>query len=46
MTLTGLDVEDRLVVELELAARERLAQVELEQPPRLRARVHPGSKKR
>ena len=36
------DVADRLVIDLEFLAPQRGAQVEFQEPPRLRARVHPG----
>ena len=36
------DVADRLVIDFELPALQRRAQVEFQDPPRLRARVHPG----
>ena len=35
-----LEIDDRLVVELELALGERLAEIELERAARLHARVH------
>ena len=36
------DVADRLVVGLEFVALQRRAQIHLQQPPRLRARIHAG----
>ena len=36
------DVDQRLVVQLELAAHDRLAQIEFQRAPRLHARVHLG----
>ena len=38
--LVALEIDDRLVVELELAGRQRLAQVVLQGAPRLHLRVH------
>ena len=40
--LVGPQVDERLVVQLELAVGERLAQVELERAARLQPRVHLG----
>ena len=36
------NVADRLVIDLELPALQRRAQIEFQKPPRLRARVHSG----
>ena len=38
--LVAFQIDQRLVVQLELVVRERLAQVELERAARLHARVH------
>jgi hypothetical protein len=40
----GLNVNQRLVEDLELAVDQRLAQVQFEHPPRLNARIHFRSK--
>jgi len=40
--LLGSEIDERLVVQLELAVDDRLAQIELERSPRLDALVHLG----
>ena len=40
LIVVGREIDDRLVVELELAGGERLAQVVLHRAPRLHLRVH------